>query len=99
MMKKWMISLFVVGLLTGCMSSSPKYWQHRTIPSNQWSSDHNKCKRATDKYLGRYASYQADTDIGNRDAYADQMREYEVGKKQKKMVTDCMRKRGYVPIK
>ncbi len=83
-------------MLASCMQSAPKYWQHPKLPSSQWGTDHNKCKRAADKYLGLNASYQADQDISS---YSEQMRQYEVGKKQKTLVADCMRKAGYVPMR
>ncbi len=92
-------SLFILGavtLLAACTQTAPKYWQHKTIPSSQWASDHNRCKRAVDKYLGLNRSYHADQ---GQSRYDDQMRLYEVAKKQKKLVADCMRKQGYVPVR
>jgi hypothetical protein len=95
-MKQGIVLIATVVALTGCMKSAPKYWQHKTIPSEQWSSDHSRCKRAVDKHLGLYSTYEADQ---NLDQYSEQMRRYEVGKKQKKLVADCMRKLGYVPVR
>ncbi len=97
--KKIMRALFMVisfSLLAGCMQSTPRYWQHKTIPSSQWGADYNKCKRSVDRYLGLNPRYQADQGL---DKYSESMRVYEVGKKQKEMVADCMRRAGYVPMK
>jgi len=93
--KHWI--LFAAALiLTSCMQSPTRHWQHPKLPSSQWGSDHNKCKRAADKYLGTLPSYQADQNISS---YDEQMRIYNVGKKRTKLVSDCMRKAGYVPMK
>lgn len=89
----------MTSFLAGCMSTAPIHWKHPKHPSSQWSSDHQRCKRATDKYLGKQTRYQADLDIGTGDSYAEQMRVYEVAKKQKKLVAECMYKRGYFPMK
>ena len=83
-------------LLGACMQTAPNYWQHPKLPSSQWGSDHTKCKRAVDKYLGAKPAYQADQQLST---YDENMRIYNVGKKQKELVADCMRKRGYVPMR
>ncbi|MDV7338066.1 hypothetical protein RYZ26_00565 [Terasakiella sp. A23] len=94
-MKKIVMGLAVLAL-SACMQSVPKHWQHPKLPSSQWGSDHTKCKRAADKYLGLIASYEADQDISS---FSEQMRQYDAAKKQKKLVADCMRKAGYVPMR
>jgi len=93
---RFVISLCAVALLSGCFSKPPVYWQHKTIPSEKWSSDKRRCTRAVDKHLGLTAAYHADQQIST---YDERMRVYEVGKKQKKLVADCMRKLGYVPVR
>lgn len=93
---KGFLSVFLTGVfLAGCMQTTPMHWQHKTIPSSQWGSDHQRCKRAADKYLGLSGSFEADQGLSQ---YDEQMRVYEAGKKQKKLVADCMRKAGYVPL-
>lgn len=82
-------------VLSGCMASAPQHWQHKSIPSSEWRGDERACKRAVDRYLGRNSTYHADQSLST---YDERMRVYEVGKKQKKLVADCMRKKGYVPI-
>ena len=82
--------------VSACMQSTPRHWQHKTIPSSQWGSDHNRCKRAADRYLGAKPAYQADQQISD---YNEQMRVYNVKKKHGKLVSDCMRKAGYVPMR
>jgi len=91
-----LISCSLLLVLSACFTAPPKYWQHKTVPSAQWNSDHNKCKRAVDRHLGLTSAYEADQGL---DQYSEQMRRYEVGKKQKKLVATCMRKAGYVPIR
>ncbi|WP_135081865.1 hypothetical protein [Terasakiella sp. SH-1] len=76
-------------------ASTPTYWQHKTIPSSQWRNDQNRCKRAVDKHLSLNKRYHADQGLNH---YDEQMRLYDVGKKQKKLVATCMRKLGYVPV-
>jgi hypothetical protein len=99
MIKKMAVGLCFVGLLVGCSTTPPKYWQHPSIPSSEWGSDLQRCKRATDKYLGKQERYQVDMGMSQDDSYAEQMRVYEVGKKQKELVGECMYKLGYSPIK
>lgn len=92
-------SIFILGgifLLSACVQTAPKYWQHKTLPSSQWNTDHNRCKRSVDKHLGLDNRFHADQGL---DDYSERMRVYEVGKKQKSMVSNCMRKHGYVPIR
>lgn len=92
------LSLVIISVifLAGCMQSATNYWQHKSISSDQWSSDHNRCKRAVDRHLGLTRSYEADQGLSQ---YDEQMRLYEVSNKQKKLVAECMRKLGYVPVR
>ena len=84
-----------VALLSGCYSKPVSHWQHKTIPSEQWRPDLNRCKREVDKYLGAYDDNHADQGLDN---YSETMRVYDVRKKQQKLVGDCMRRNGYVPM-
>ncbi|NVK20002.1 MAG: hypothetical protein HWE30_14985 [Methylocystaceae bacterium] len=83
-------------VLSSCMQGPPRHWQHPKVPSSQWGADHNKCKRQADKYLGTKPAYQSEQNISS---YDEKMRLYNVGKKQKELVADCMRRAGYVPMK
>ncbi|SCA57202.1 conserved exported hypothetical protein [Candidatus Terasakiella magnetica] len=95
-MKSALIALSVLIVLSGCMgASSPVYWKHKTLPSSQWRTDQNRCKRAVDKHLGLDYRNHADQGLS---MYDEQMRQYEVGKKQKKLLNSCMRRLGYVPM-
>jgi hypothetical protein len=90
------ILLMPLILLTGCFSSPPAYWQHKTIPSDQWNRDKISCTRAAEKKLGLENKYHADQGLSN---YDEQMRLYEAGKKLNKMVAICMQRLGYVPVR
>jgi outer membrane biogenesis lipoprotein LolB len=93
---RYMLIFLCIGILTGCASPAPRHWQHKSIPSEQWKTDQRRCQRAAEKYLGLNDAYHADQDLNT---YDERMRQFEVGKKLGQLVSDCMRKRGYVPIR
>lgn len=78
------------------METVPKYWQHKTIPSSQWRTDLNKCKRVADRYLGQNSSYHADQNLSGLE---ESMRLYKVKDRQNELVSDCMIKAGYTPVR
>ncbi len=92
---RFLFVFLAVGMLAGCVTTPTRHWQHKTIPSEQWSSDQRRCQRAAERYLGLDTQYHADRGLS---AYDERMRQFEVGKKMTKLVGDCMRKRGYVPV-
>lgn len=84
-------------LLSGCLGAgTPQYWQHPERPSSQWSSDLRACKRAVQRHLGLDPANHADQGLSQ---FNEGMRQFSLAKDEKRLVSRCMRKAGYTPIR
>ena len=86
------LSLIAVGLLTlgACTAREPSHWSKPGTSGDKTTSDLGYCKRlARDEVERLYGNRRAD------DTYEVNMRAYEAGKAEKRMVSQCMAQLGY----
>lgn len=92
--KKGPVYLGILVLLGGCYQpSTAKNWQHKSIPPAQWAKDYHKCQRAADRYLIKDGRYNYEESASQ---YDQQMQAFKVGKKQSNLISNCMKRLGYV---
>ncbi len=93
----------LAAILGGCAAKPSTIWENPSVAREDWPLDNSECRRAArrkiEQEFGGSELDRAPDNLPGAQTYDRSVTRYDANRRQTQLFEDCMRQRGYRPMK